>query len=57
MLLARILRLMVDAGLPAVIVKAGRRDLPAGVTINAAFIHVKFTWDVFSEPPVNLRHR
>ena len=53
---AGILRLMVDAGLAAVIAKACGRDLAAGVAIDAACVHEEFACDVLREPLVNLRH-
>jgi hypothetical protein len=43
---AGILRLMVDAGLAAVIAKACRGDLAAGVAIDAACVHEEFAGNI-----------
>ncbi len=47
MLLPGIPRLAVDDGLIAVFAKTRRRNLAAGVAVDAAVIHVEFAFDVF----------
>ena len=56
MKLTRILRLPVNAGLPAMIAKNRRRNLPAGIAIDAAGVHVEFAFDVLWQAVVNLGH-
>jgi hypothetical protein len=55
--LARIPRLPVHAGLPAMIVKTRGRDLPAGIAIDAGGVHVEFAFYVFRQPMVDLGHK
>jgi hypothetical protein len=44
---ARILRLMVDAGLAAVIAEDGGSDLAAGVAVDAGGVDEEVAWGVF----------
>lgn len=55
--LARILRLMIDAGLSAMIPKGFRRDLAAGVTVDAARVNVEVAADILRKALCDLRHR
>ncbi len=53
---ARILRLPVNAGLPAMIVKTCGRDLPAGIAIDARGVHEELAFYVLRQPMVDLGH-
>jgi hypothetical protein len=53
---AGISRLVVDAGLPAVIAEDGRSDLSARVAIDAGGVDEELAGDVFGEALVYLGH-
>src|SRR5690242_11356081 len=53
---ARIARLLVHAGLVAVVAESRRRNLPARVAVDATGIDVKFAFHILRQPLVHLRH-
>jgi hypothetical protein len=54
---AGIPRLMVNAGLPAVIAEDSGRDLPARIAINATGVHKEVARDILGEAFSNLSHK